>query len=315
VTNWIRKPFRGKCYRIHPFGSDPIEVTAEHPIYTAVKRDSCSKRGRVPGFFPAKWIAAEDIKKGKHRLMFPINREVRPMELSDDDCKFIGLYLAEGGSRESGQSSIGLHKRENDIGDFVVEYLKTKGITARQYIRGNSLTIEWYNKKFSSFFLKLGKQDVRKLPEEFLFLEPSKQKIIFDWWMIGDGWNDIGATTSVQLANQMYIFLLRNDIVANIRKCQRHRYGKKTKDQWWIEINDNGNGSKYVGKKSRIIEDLRYSAIKQIDEFEIDEYVYNIEVLGDESYVVNQTIVHNCVMALYIANEASQASGFTFSFD
>jgi intein/homing endonuclease len=109
----------------------------------------------------------------------------------------------------------------------------------------------------------------------------------------------------------MYIFLLRNNVVSNIRRCERKRYEKKTKPQWWIEIT--GRDERHLGK-SNIVGDYRYSAIKAYEFFDIEEDVYNIEVEDDESYVVNHTIVHNCVMSLWIAKECASSDSFNFGF-
>lgn len=342
VTNFIKKPFKGKCYRIEPFGSEAIEMTGEHPILTATKRGS-AKGG---DFYRSKWISADSAKKGKHRLMFGVNREVIPYPFLDlrefaakdglieSDkylsysrhkgkrikrlitinkrfCDFIGCYLAEGHTKPNGQAGIGLHIAEKDRADSVERYLGRLGIQTRRYVNGNSLTIEWSNKVLAGFLGKLGPQHRRKLPKEFLFIEPKLQKVIYDAWIEGDGWNSIGATTSRELANQMYIFLLRNNIVANFRKVGRHRYGAKTRDQWWVERVKNDRSP---NRKSKLVGDFRYSAIRDIHAFDIDEDVYNLEVAGDESYVVNHTIVHNCVMSLWIANECSRDSTFNFAF-
>lgn len=339
VTNFIKKPFKGKSYKIHPFGSDPVEVTGEHPIYAATKRGS-AKGG---DFYNPKWIAAEDVVRGKHRLMFPVNSEVKDvpfidlmktcdldveedrnllfyknykdntverfLEINDDFCRFIGIYLAEGYCRANGQGSLAFHIRERDLACEASDYLESIGVKTKIESHGKSLTVNWSNKILGSFLYGLGKHDSKKLPKEFLFIEPALQHRIYEYWLKGDGWNNIGATTSIDLANQMYIFLLRNGVTSNIRRCTRSRYGVKTKDQWWVEVNKGGDNA-----KSRLFNGHRYSAIKRIDVSEIDENVYNIEVLGDESYVVNQTIVHNCVMSLWIAKQASESSGFSFTF-
>jgi len=340
VTNIIKKPFKGKSYKIHPFGSGPIEVTGEHPIFAATKRGS-AKGG---DFYRSKWVAAEDVKKGKHRLVFPVLREVNKMlpldlrkfcedhvsevggrlfynnwkgntierflKIDANFCKFLGIYLAEGHTRENGQSSLAFHVDEKYLASFSADYLESVGVKVSIEIRGKCAVLQWSNKILGSFLYPLGKHDTKKLPKEFMTLSPGLQKAIYDGWMLGDGWKNIGATTSKDLANQMYIILLRNGIVSNLRLVKRHRYGVKTKDQWWVEVNgDSGNN-----RKSRLFDGYRYSSIKKIEVNDINEDVYNIEVEEDESYVVNNTIVHNCVMSLWIANECASAASFNFTF-
>lgn len=338
VTNFIKKPFAGKSYKIHPFGSAPFEVTGEHPIYAATKRGS-AKGG---DFYNPKWVAAEDIRKGSHRLIFPINEDVKPamidlteycedhvMEADDmqfyknwSDSKvdrfipvnvefsqFLGLYLAEGHVKKNGQGSLAFHIREGHMAAMAIDFLDSIGIRTSTETRGKCLVVHWSSKIFGSFLYSLGKHDTKRLPKEFMFIEPSLQKVIYDHWMLGDGWGLVGATTSREMANQMYTFLLRNGIAANVRRCKRRRYGVTTKDQWWVEVNKGG-----INSKSTIFEKSRYSAIKKIEVNEIKEDVFNLEVLGDESYVVEHSIVHNCVMSLWIAKEAASSSTFSFTF-
>lgn len=361
VTNTIKKPYKGKCYKITPFGSASIEITKEHPILTTRKRQSRVHRGGPPSsFFDAEWLSPDKIEKGKQRFMFPVNKTVKGklrldlgefctgsvmegrqilseggklfynnyrdnaidqiVKVDKGFCKFMGIYLSEGSARETG-FNIGLSSDETDIADEIESYLKSIGLKPRRYIRNKSLTIDVGNKVWGAYLMRMGKQPERKLPRDFMFIEPRLQKVIVEYWMKGDGWESknsmIGATTSIELANQMYIFLLRNGIVSNIRKRTTHRYGVPTLDQWWVDVGmDHWRraSNKSSNKKSTLFGDYRISAIREYEVFDIDEDVYNIEVQKDESYVVNHTIVHNCVMSLWIANEAASSSTFSFSF-
>jgi len=344
VYKTIKKPFKGKAYEIKPFCSNIITLTYNHPLLVSTRNGHTKKMNKE------KWVLPTDIKK--HRTMYKVNKEVsnkemiidmlkympnknakcnhskvwifsnnkinRRIEIDKDFLRFIGLYLAEGCfNNKNNTISFGLNTNETNIREFVVNFIsKNIHANAIERINGNSCSISFSNVFWYNFFKKFGKKENKRLPFElgFEYLKPKLQLYLLNGWMEGDGYTDsrnlhVGATISPHIANLMFDILLRNNINPNIRTVKRHRYEVKCKDQYWIEFKEKfGNN-----RKTKLENSYRYSAIQYVKEIELDEEVYNLEVEEDESFVVEQTIVHNCVMALALANKATQVLGTPFA--
>jgi hypothetical protein len=315
VWRTIKKPFKGKAYEIKPYGSLPFIVTYNHPILTSKRNSHTYKMSKT------EWSLPTELTK--KRLLFPINKDILAnldIPNKKDYLRMIGLYLAEGSCRthssNKGKITFGLHTKEHHTINFLKTFFKKMfDIEVKEYINGNSTVLQLNSVQLvEDIFQYFGKRENKKLPHQYLHISPEDQLEILKGWMEGDGYVDsrgwnIGATISYELAIQMFNILLRNNINPNIRKLKRNRYGKNTKDQYWIEFKKNAGNN----RKTKIENNHRYSSIQYVKELDLNEEVYNIEVEEDESYVVEQTIVHNCVDALSLANKATQIGGIPFA--
>ena len=349
VRNTIKKPFKGKAYEIKPFCSNKFTITYNHPILCSTRNGNTYKMNKETWVLPTdikkhrlmyrvnreiKDIKSIDLLNyiperdsvfqnyakynEKYIWMKENNKITRKIIVDEDFLSFIGLYLAEGSHNDANNNvSFGLNSKEITLRNFLMNYITNKlKIKAVEKVVNNTCCIYFSNVFWYNFFKGFGKKENKKLPSELglEYLQPNLQLSILSGWMDGDGYTDtrglnIGATISPHIANLMFDILLRNNINPNMRRIKRHRYKKRSKDQYWVEFKERfGNN-----RKVKLENNYRYSAIQHIKEVELDEEVYNLEVEEDESYVVEQTIVHNCVIALALANKATQSSGIPFA--
>ena len=191
-------------------------------------------------------------------------------------------------------------------------------------------SVEFNSKKAVTFFLKYCSEYAqhKELPEEVLFWSSDIQKYILAAWMKGDGnltKELIGTTTSLNLANQLFIIAARcgyhtNFYVQFDRKsasiCDL-KFNKELNEferdsnnelpsfrikiyrkhcQELLDINQMGNLPKVkfdIDKLKGINNTFVYS-IQSISKIPFQGKVYNFEVEDDNSYIANKIAVHNC---------------------
>jgi len=249
------------------------------------------------------------LKYDEEFIWYSNNSKIKRFITIDNDfLRFIGIFLAEGNSNEcNNATTFVFNTKEKNLINFVENYFINMNIKTRKYVNGNSTVVCCSNKILYNFLKSMGKKEFKKPFDFLMYLPPKKQIKVLDGWFEGDGWksNNISycATNSYDLATFMYNVLLRNNINVNLRKRNVYRYGKKNKDQYYISYNKNSHNN----TKTKLENGYKHSAIHHIKEIEIDEDVYNLEVEEDESYVVEQTIVHNCVIALCLTNMATKS--------
>lgn len=250
----------------------------------------------------------------QHYTKYSVPEEI---ELSYDFGKIIGLFLAEGSTDRSkvnfhicldeletlGKYLVDTFEKLFNITPILLQYPETNNLCVRIYGRDWAYLFEsicnhlCYNKQLSS--------DIINSNENFL-------QGVFDGWKAGDGSDEtnthnIGVTTSKELAYQMYNIATAIGHMPTIRFADpKISHGVKSRQRtWYIEtttqIIDNHNWSrqddKYVYRKIRSIDIEQYS-----------DYVFNFEVLGDNSYTANGIGVHNCVGASHCELLASKAA-------
>jgi len=308
VWRTIKKPYKGKLFTIKPYCGLPISVTPEHPIFACSRSNSKWKykdKSKVKQFWNPKWVLPINFKNTKSRMMFPINRQEILCPYSDDLMWLFGLFAADGSYKDNGTMSISFNSNDtknvskskkiikNEFGKKCSEY-KQKG--------KNCIVLQWGDIANLHLF-HIGKMENRRFPSQFLQYPLAKQNMLYEGYFTGDGYvdplgNRITATISRELANQVHIILLRLGRCAGIRQIKRKRYTIKNKDQYWVSW----KSKRLNNTKSKIYEDYVVSSIQSFKESEINGNVYNLEVEDDESYVAENTIVHNCVISLGLSN-------------
>jgi hypothetical protein len=215
-----------------------------------------------------------------------------------------GLFAADGTYKNNGQMSISFNEDDKELIGRAREILKKEfNVRASEYRTSSKCVILQFSSVQLLSLFEFGKKEMRKFPEEFMFYPPELQFSLYEGYFSGDGFqdkrgNNITATISRNLANQIQIILLRNNKTAKLRKVKRQRYGRKTKDQYWVEWKEKPHNN----LKCRIEGDYLVSAIQDFKESNYEGLVYNLEVEDDESYVSESIIVHNCVISLGLAN-------------
>jgi hypothetical protein len=257
-------------------------------------------------------------------------KKVRNKILLDKDfLRLVGYYVAEGSA--SGCLSLAFHKKENEYRSDVAFLLeKCLGMSSKVDICEESNTGYIYTENseaivrmFRDWF---GTHSYnKKLPEFIMKLPLEKQKEFIKGYFRGDGhfnedtFQRVAVTTSPTLAAQLKIILLRLGMVPNMRMVTpvvANSY--KVVDKWGIvskhnayytyvsgtDINildtilGNNHAVVYKNKFNTFIKD-GYAWYKILKVRDIDlskQYVYNFEVLEDNSYTLLQGVVHNSRM-------------------
>ena len=248
---------------------------------------------------------------------------VKKIRISSDLMRLIGYYLAEGHSSRHksrpNSGSIGFtfsKKEKNYIKDVKQIFKQHFKLTLNQIENKANNTIQLY---FGStvlaraFQISFGDSCLNKsIPFSFMQLSPKKQKQLLLGLFRGDGHirklrktgeEFIFDTTSEKLVKQIYILLLRQNIIASLRLP---KFGKKTKHQKY-SIHLYGQDIKkifsdYKNKKLRqhhqhkglIFKNHAFIPIKKITQRKYSGFVYNLTVEKDHSYTVGFVAVQNC---------------------
>lgn len=303
VIKTFKRKWQGRTIKIIPYGlSDGIESTLEHPYLT--------KNG---------WKEAKDITTNDYiALLIPTivaDKTLYWFEKDPDFLWLLGLYLAEGYITET-QIHFTLHEKETEliekIEKIVKEKLRAEKVSVVKRKNSKSVNVQFNSVLWSKVFEELGgkKAEFKRLHPRLLFLEPYLQYKIFEGWRDGNGWRgkkgEVITTISQELAYQMRTILLRNGFCPTIltQKEKIDKNGVKHKKCYRLNIYPNSSSrmfrdGNYIWCKVRKIE---FPQKPRKSPHKTNKYtlfsgghVYNLEVEGDHTYIVEGFVVHNCV--------------------
>lgn len=245
------------------------------------------------------------------------------IQINKDFCRLLGYFLAEGytNSRDAIMFCLSGNDAIEDVKTIVSELLGINRFKERIRPEYKGTEIIIYSKALVDIFKQLCYSNKRRtsidksLNQSFLWLPQSKQvEILKGWW-----YGDRGYSTSENLINQMKIICLRLGIIPSIRVYSKeehakriHRIGKREikanhdlfhvnnlsffRDEY--ELLKSAMFKKFstkIGRRHGWIDDeYVYIPIRDIEDIEYDDFVYNLEVDGDNSYTTLNSCVHNC---------------------
>jgi len=296
VTRLFKREWQGNIFKIEGQGILPIEVTPEHPFLT---RD----RG---------WVLTKNLNKEDYLVIPKTNNIIKDkldysFEEDDDFLWMLGLYLAEGCTSKETTSTFSLHSEEIDYAEKIEHVFDKLGTKHWRYVKKDSKAMGVFiaGKDWCSYFEKncgRGCQN-KRLSNKFLTLEPKKQLNILKGWIDGDGYISkdriIAATTSKELVIQMNEIAKRNSLKPTIllrKKIENRKqtylllFGRDMCSRLLFDKPKQHNGRYYSEDKSNF-----YVRISNITKKLLNKSnVYNLEVEGDNTYIVNGVAVHNC---------------------
>jgi len=213
----------------------------------------------------------------------------------------LGLYIAEG-SHSKRTVQFTLHKKEIEYQNRIINYFKKLGYNPklRTYENNNGVVVAVQSTTLADWFPEwLGKKCYnKKIPEELMKLPPNKLRAILNGVYDGDGSkreHEIGQTSEI-LALQLVEILHRLGEQPLMRTSQAKQLtpkGNKRKLCYvvgWAE-----DDIKNTNRRGRwIFENDLLTKIKKVDQKDYSGPVYNLEVEGDHTYVVQGVLVHNC---------------------
>src|SRR5699024_1824920 len=294
-------------------GSPFTRITEEHPVYVremyrtynTVKGNRTNKRN----WSEPKWVKAKDLKKGVHFVGMSENKECsNPYEITSEDAWLIGRYVANGyirnGKRPNRVDSynnqviycVGKNKLDEFKGKVDSYYV---GISEERTVFKCRITDD----RLLELCLLAGRGSENKLIPGFIQDLPNNLLESFlDGYISGDGSEREGNYVATSVSKRLVYGLAQV-----VQKLYNTPYGiqyTKRPNTTVIEgrtVNQRDTWTIRFRKENRKQQDGVYidgmlwmpiRSIKFDDSF--DDYVYNFEVEGDNSYVANNLTVHNC---------------------
>ena len=269
-------------YRINYLGGESL-LTSEHPLY--VYRGS-----------KFQWIKVKDLKL-TDKVSFNVNNKEIDVDLSNEYLWLLGRYVADGWVNKylynSVEFAVGNKKEEEFLykipQDFRGRFKK---------FQKTCLEFRIADKELQKYCLQFGQgAKNKKIPEWVLNLPKDKLQSFFDGYISGDGHVRMrGNSKEIMFSTTSFeLFLGLQAIIAKLYSKICSMYIRK--DNRKATFNDTYNCQVILSSNSICQEIIGDKIVTRISEIEyIDELVdvFNFEVETDNSYTINNIIVHNC---------------------
>jgi len=329
VIRVYKRPYKGPIIRIKiPYIPWDIRLTPEHPVLVWRQREfgppasyikwvpACEvkpgdyvllPRPNYRGIATRKWsflltkaISPRSSKKLPWRLRF-----------TKGFLRLVGYYLSEGCiTREGVVIAISSGSKDDVIEREVMEAVKeiAPKVNVTTRVSGSKRRINIYSTRLAKTFKYLFGKGARKkhLPKKLMLIGDIRKKLypeLLRALWLGDGYISSKGfeytTTSRKLALQLFLLLLRHSILPSLKYDKKRRaWTIRLKGQSAIKFSKL-TGLEYEPSKKPYklwrrnkwgfwlpVKEVRKERFK-------GKYVYNLEVEGNESYVIG-IAVHNC---------------------
>ncbi len=264
--------------KIKGVGCYDLQLTDEHPVY--VYRNN-----------KFEWVKTKDLTT-KDNLVYNINTNEIKSDCTDDELWILGRYCADG-YRENHSLKrpilcIGSHK----VDEFE-EHLKS--IECSIIHQGRScIEYKILDEKLSNILDGFGTGSTKKeIPNWVIDLPTEQLKIFLDGYLSGDGHKRKDRTLTMFCTASEKMILSLQEIIIKVYRVVPTISVRVDKRSETFSDTYNGQFSNKP-KNQVIINDKIIVPIKNIERIEKDIEVFNFEVENDNSYTVNNIIVHNC---------------------
>lgn len=298
-------------YKLKVMGSPITYVTEEHPIYVREMSrvwDNVN-RTNVRKWSKPKWIEAKDLEPRKHFVGMSENIESKnPYNISHEDAWLIGRYVADGYVRD-GKRSGRKNSYNNQIiycvGKDKLDVFKSSitsynvGVTEER----TSYKCRIINKRLMDLCLAAGRgSENKRVPSYILDLPNDILESFLDGYMSGDGIEKDGNHQATSVSKEL-IYGLGQIVQKLYNTPYSIQYFERPKttiidgrtvnqrDTWMIRFRKENRKQ----QDGVYLDGMLWMPVRSLDYIEeFDDYVYNFEVEGDNSYVANNLTVHNC---------------------
>lgn len=298
-------------YELKVQGSPKTLVTEEHPIYVRERKrtwDNQIKSYKTVWSEP-KWVETKDLIKGVHFIAMSENKNsYNPHNLTREDAWLIGRYVADGyicDGKRSGRKNSYNNQVIFCVGKDKIEEFKKNvtsyyvGISEERTVYKCRIVNEWLrllcaetgrgarNKRIPGFIIDLPKDLLKKFLDGYMSGDGSKQGNLYranstsKELIYGLG----------QIVQKLYNTPYRIHFTERPKKTVIEGRVINQQDIWEIRFYKE-NIKRPTG---HYIDGMLYMPIKSLEyQKDFNDYVYNFEVEGDNSYVANNLTVHNC---------------------
>ena len=285
-------------------GSTKIETTKNHPFY-------CFEENNQD--FKFTWKNIGEFKKEDKvvSINWGITKDLE--NFSDIDLYIMGRFLADGccwKTKRKNRKDSYIYKFKISVGKHELEDFKNKVDDRFSYVEERTVfNVFIYKKEWVELGEKFGHLAHNKfIPNFILDLPVERLKIFLQGYMDGDGHiRKQASKVNIYKRNTTVSEKLALTLSLAIQKCYNgvSIYHTKRKDKHIIEnrvVNQKDSYevsySEYEPKFSKYKSFKSYTAYNLTKSISFKESginnVYNIEVEDDNSYIVNNLIVHNC---------------------
>lgn len=306
-----------------------IRCTPEHPFLTS--RDGKKEWIRAKRLNKNDKLLYPYREEGRDKLLFGCyaNATINDQTVRGDDkrkvffdyvvvdqllARFLGFYLAEGCSLHDG-ISFTFSDKEKVYVSFVKKvclgkFHRKPTVITRRGATTVKLNIRSFGKLFKKWF---GHKAPNKRIPSFVFEWSLLNRLAFiEGYVCGDGTNHGGGKTIGTASKNLVKDFKKLCCLSGINTGKAIKVATKTTAFWgrlikskefyqvsickqnWIKLNDLMVAQKKSGYLEISINSVEGKRMPSYPK--VRQYVYNLEVEEDNSYIVNSVIVHNCLV-------------------
>lgn len=278
-------------YHIKFNGSETINITGNHPLYVFRNNN-------------IEWVRCDELRVGDY-VCCNINQNQDESIYTNEELWLMGRLLADG-YRDKSRSRVffSIAKQKTEEFERYINqsgykyYITHKDRQAPEYVIENA---DFYKK---CLILKDGAAN-KYVPDNILNLNVNSLKYFVDGYLSGDGhkrkdrketymWSTISLDMVLSVA--MAILKIHKKYPTVTKKIE------KKKHKIWSDGRISNTSDSYNSQitlctnktEQKVISDKVFIPIKEITKEYLNCKVFNISVKEDESYTVNNIIVHNC---------------------
>lgn len=328
IDERIEREYQGDILEVKAVGSPPFMITPEHPLLTI--RGKWGNEGRK--FGNALWTIAKDLKGGGREkdyliiprlegtfseIEVPLTSYIKPwtyrkvhtsFPVTEESAWLLGLYVADG-STGAGNIQISLNRAEPSLITKTKSVLEYLGYKSRNSSIGNEINVvtgarilaralsEWCGKGAPN----------KRIPEFILFHKnPKVLSAFLEGYLQGDGCNcpskivglrhfgsyQTSCTVSPILAYQLQLLAARLGIFAAVQIDKRA--GTSQIQGRTVTLKDRYIVSYWhKTRKAKVYDKCILVPLVYIKRRIYNGKVYNLRT-KDNTYLVNNLVVHNC---------------------
>ena len=259
-------------------GCEDLQLTDEHPLYVLRNNEFC-------------WIKAKDLNKLDY-ITYNINTNSIKTDIPDNALWLLGRYIADG------------YKEKNTPNRPVFAIGKAKVEEFEQHLKDYSYTVFHADRSAIEYRItddylcelikNLPTGSINKqIPQWVIDLPKEQLEIFYRGYFSGDGHSRKDRDLEMFCTVSKELYLALQEIIIKLYNVVptvsiRHDNRKDT-------FNDTYNAQySFNPKNQKVINDRICVPIKEVTRETKEIEVFNFEVEKDNSYTVNNVIVHNC---------------------
>ena len=259
-------------------GCEDLQLTDEHPLYVLRNNEFC-------------WIKAKDLNQLDY-ITYNINTNSIKTDIPDNALWLLGRYIADG------------YKEKNTPNRPIFAIGKAKVEEFEQHIKDYSYTVFHADRSAIEYRItddylcelikNLPTGSINKqIPQWVIDLPKEQLEIFYRGYFSGDGHSRKDRDLEMFCTVSKELYLALQEIIIKLYNVVptvsiRHDNRKDT-------FNDTYNAQySFNPKNQKVINDQICVPIKEVTRETKEIEVFNFEVEKDNSYTVNNVIVHNC---------------------